>query len=458
MTAFSSYITDNQPRFVDELIDFLHIPSVSAKSDYKQHCVKAAQFLIDEFNRLGLETTLVETPGNPLVLANYKASNDAPTILIYGHYDVQPEEPLDLWETPPFEPTIRGGNIYGRGSTDDKGQLYAHIKAIESLLQTDGALPCNVKFLIEGEEEVAGENLENFIKNNHELLKADIAIISDTSQFAPDMPAICYGLRGICAVEIRVDAAQSDLHSGSFGGAVPNPCNTLCDIISQLKDADGRILIPGFYDNALDLEEWEREEFASLPWNEENFIDQLGVPDLHGEKGYSALERKWARPTLDVNGIFGGYSGEGDKTIIPAWAGAKITMRLVPNQKPTAILGLFRKYVEKIAPDYIKLTIDEHGGGGPVLVPRSAAFMEEAVEALKFGFGREPSFIREGGSIPIVSTIYEELGLNTLLLGFGLPDDNAHAPNEKFSLRDYQRGILTSARFIQQIGKTTQHN
>ncbi len=453
MTDLSTFIKNNQSRFVDELIDFLRIPSVSAKSDYKEHCIRAAKFLINEFNRLGLETTLVETPGNPLVLANYRASDDAPTILIYGHYDVQPEEPLNLWDTPPFEPTIRDNNIYGRGSTDDKGQIYAHIKAVESLLQTDGAISCNIKFLIEGEEEVAGENLDNFIKTNQELLKADVAIISDSSQFAADMPAICYGLRGICAVEIRVDAAKSDLHSGSFGGAVPNPCNTLCDIVSQLKDVDGRILIPGFYDNVLELEEWEREEFASLPWNEEQFIDHLGVPGLHGEKGYSALERKWARPTLDVNGIFGGYSGEGDKTIIPAWAGAKITMRLVSNQKPAEIIALFRKYVEKIAPDYIKLTINAHGGGRPVLVPRDALFMNEAVEALKFGFGCEPFFIREGGSIPIVSTINKELGLNTLLLGFGLPDDNAHAPNEKFSLRDYQRGIITSARFLQLIGQ-----
>ncbi len=448
MNSIDDFIRNNRSRFIEELTAFLRIPSVSAQSERKEDCVKAARFLENQLNGLGFEVSVRSTPGHPVVLGHYDAGNDKPTVLIYGHYDVQPVEPLDLWNSSPFEPSIIDGTIYARGASDDKGQVFAHVKAVEAHLMTHGTLPVNVIFLIEGEEETASENLDEFIQANKAELKSDVAIVSDSAQYGPGVPAICYGLRGICAQEIRVDGAKQDLHSGSFGGAVPNPCNTLCEIIARLKDGDGRILIPGFYDDVLPLEAWEREAFAKLPWDDERFRDELGAAGLHGEKDYSTVERKWGRPTLDINGIFGGYSGEGAKTIIPAWAGVKITMRLVPNQTPQKIRELFREYIQKIAPDYVKTTVIDQGGGGPVLVPRDAEFMPQAVEAMKRGFGKEPVFIREGGSIPVVSTFKQELGLNTLLMGFGQPDDNCHAPNEKFSLDDYIKGIQTSAQFL----------
>ncbi len=453
MNALSSYVSSHQDQFIGELIEFLKIPSVSAQNERRENCRRAAQFLANEFHKLGLSTSLEETPGHPIVLAKHHAGENKPALLIYGHYDVQPEDPISLWESPPFEPVIRDGNIYARGASDDKGQIYAHIKAVESLLKTEGTIPVNLIFLVEGEEEIASVNLERFIHENRQRLRADAAIISDSCQYGPEMPAICYGLRGICGEEIRIEAAKHDLHSGSFGGAVPNPCQILCEIVSQLKDEKGHIVIPGFYDNVLPLEDWERQAFASLPWNDREFQESLDVPGLFGEEGFTTIERKWARPTLDINGIFGGYTGEGSKTIIPAWAGVKITMRLVPNQDTKTISRLFRDYVQKITPHYVRLSFKKHHGGNPVLVPRDSRFMPEAAEAMRFGFEKDPCFVREGGSIPIVSTLKEQLGLHTLLLGFGLPDDNAHAPNEKFRLKDFQRGILASARFLQLCAK-----
>lgn len=454
MDPVKKYVQEQKDRFVKELAGFLRIPSVSAKSERREACRQAADFLLQELGRLGFSTSLHETPGHPIVTASRMDDPAQPTVLIYGHYDVQPEEPLDLWTSPPFEPRIVNGNLYARGASDDKGQLYAHIKAVETLIRTEGKLPVNVTFLLEGEEEIASTHLEAFIEENREILQGDVAVISDSSQYGPGMPAICYGLRGICADEIRVQGANRDLHSGSYGGAVPNPCNVLCEIIAKLKDETGRIQIPGFYEDVLELEAWEREAFAALAGDDEDFRRQLGVAGLHGEEGYTTLERKWARPTLDVNGLFGGYSGEGAKTIIPAWAGAKITMRLVPNQQPDKIRHLFREYVRRIAPACVTVSFVDHSGGGPVRIPRDAPFMNAAVQALEYGFGRKPVFIREGGSIPVVSTLERKLGLKTLLLGFGLPDDNAHAPDEKFSLADYERGILTSARFLQLCAKT----
>jgi len=454
MDPVKKYVQEQKDRFVKELAGFLRIPSVSAKSERREACRQAADFLLQELGRLGFSTSLHETPGHPIVTASRMDDPAQPTVLIYGHYDVQPEEPLDLWTSPPFEPRIVNGNLYARGASDDKGQLYAHIKAMETLIRTEGKLPVNVTFLLEGEEEIASTHLEAFIEENREILQGDVAVISDSSQYGPGMPAICYGLRGICADEIRVQGANRDLHSGSYGGAVPNPCNVLCEIIAKLKDETGRIQIPGFYEDVLELEAWEREAFAALAGDDEDFRRQLGVAGLHGEEGYTTLERKWARPTLDVNGLFGGYSGEGAKTIIPAWAGAKITMRLVPNQQPDKIRHLFREYVRRVAPAYVTVSFVDHSGGGPVRIPRDAPFMNTAVQALEYGFGRKPVFIREGGSIPVVSTLERKLGLKTLLLGFGLPDDNAHAPDEKFSLADYERGILTSARFLQLCAKT----
>ncbi|MFB3788531.1 MAG: dipeptidase [bacterium] len=453
MDPMKQYVQDHRDRFVKELIEFLRIPSVSAKRGRREACRQAAEFLRRELTRLGFATVVHETPGNPILTASRTDDPAQPTVLIYGHYDVQPEEPLDHWTSPPFEPRIADGNLYARGASDDKGQVYAHLKAVETLLQTGGKLPVNVTFLIEGEEEIASTHLDAFIESHRERLRGDVAVISDSSQYGPGIPAICYGLRGICADEIRVEGAKRDLHSGSYGGAVPNPGNVLCEIVAKLKDEMGKIQIPGFYDDVLDLDAWEREAFASLAGDDEAFRRELGVAGLHGEEGYTTLERKWARPTLDVNGIFGGYSGEGAKTIIPAWAGAKITMRLVPNQQPDKIRRLFREYVKGIAPAYVTISFIDHSGGGPVRIPRDAPFMNEAAQALEYGFGQKPVFIREGGSIPVVLTLEKKLGLKTLLLGFGLPDDNAHAPDEKFSLADFERGILTSARFMQLSAK-----
>lgn len=453
MNSINDYIQNHRSRFVEELIEFLKIPSVSVKSEHKKDCLVAAQFVQQQLNRLGLEASIRPTPGHPVVLGRYTAGNDKPTVLIYGHYDVQPAEPLELWISPPFEPSIVDGNLIARGASDDKGQVFAHIKAIEACLKTNGSLPVNVVFMIEGEEENASEHLDEFIQENLNELKSDVAIVSDSCQFGPGTPAICYGLRGICAQEIRVYGAKQDLHSGSFGGSVPNPCNALCEIIAQLKDADGRVLIPGFYDDALPLEQWERDAFAQLPLDDNTFRENLGVAGLHGEIGYTSIERKWGRPTLDINGIFGGYSGEGAKTVIPSWAGAKITMRLVSNQTPKKIAKLFQDFIHQITPSYVKTTIIDQGGGGPVLVPRDSKFMPKAVEAMTIGFGKEPVFTREGGSIPVVSTFKRELGLDTLLLGFGLPDDNCHAPNEKFSLDDFIRGIRASACFLESCNK-----
>lgn len=452
MDSILQHIQSNRQRYIDELSDFLRIPSVSAKSEHRSDCRRAADFLVDQFQNMGFDASVRATPGNPIVIAKYQKHPNKPTILIYGHYDVQPEEPVHLWNSPPFDPHIDNGNIYARGATDDKGQSFAHVKAVEAFMQAQGELPVNVIFLIEGEEEIHSENLDTFLVENKDELKADMALISDTSQYAPGLPSIVYGLRGICAEEFHVEGAAQDLHSGIFGGAVPNPAITLCQMIAKLKDEKGRIKVPGFYDDVLPLEEWEKKAFAELPWNESDFQKSLGLEGLHGEEGYSSLERRWARPTLDVNGIFGGYAGEGSKTVIPCWAGVKITMRLVPNQTPKKIHELFEEYVKEIAPSYVRVKFIDWGGCGPVLVPRDALFMNQAEEAFDKGFGHKPCFIREGGSIPVVLALKEILGLNTILMGFGRNDDNLHAPNEKFSLDDFERGIKTSAWFLHLCG------
>jgi acetylornithine deacetylase/succinyl-diaminopimelate desuccinylase-like protein len=448
MDSVIRYINQNKDRYIEELKELLRIPSVSAKSTHRNDCLQAAEYLQKQFQGMGLEVSLLPTKGNPVVLARYQKHADKPTVLIYGHYDVQPEEPVELWLSPPFEPTIRDGNIHARGATDDKGQVFTHIKAIEAHLKTNGELPVNIIFLIEGEEEIHSLNLDAFLHEHKHSLKADVALISDSSQYGRGKPAITYGLRGICGEEIRVEGANQDLHSGSFGGAVPNPIQVLCQIIARMKDEKGKILIPGFYDDVLPLEEWERKNFASLDWDDEQFKKDLGLEEIFGEEGYTTIERKWARPTFEVNGIFGGYSGEGSKTVLPAWAGAKFTMRLVPNPNPDTIDDLFKKYVRKITPSYVRLQFLPAGGAGPVLVPRNAQYMKEAEEALERGFSARPCYIREGGSIPIVLTLKELLGIDTILMGFGLNDDNPHAPNEKFSLEDFEKGILTSAWFL----------
>lgn len=453
MQVVIDYIKQNRQRFVDELIEWVKIPSISAQSSHKGDCERAAQFVLSQLNTMGFETKLCPTPGNPIVLGKHHKAPGKPTVLIYGHYDVQPEDPVELWQTPPFDPQVREGNLIARGATDNKGQCFAHIKAVESIIQTDGELPVNVTFLIEGEEEIHSKNLYDFILANKNELQCDVGVISDSSQFAAGAPAVTYGLRGIVGEEIRVTGPKQDLHSGVYGGAVANPCNVIADIIAKLKDDKGRVAIPGFYDDVLELEPWEREAFAKLPFNEQTLKNSVGVKALSGEQGYNSYEQRWARPTLDVNGIFGGYQGEGSKTIIPSWAGAKITMRMVPNQNPEDIHQKFVDYVKSIAPPSVQVTFKDGGGCGAVLVPRDARFMDQAVEAVKRGFGAEPVFIREGGSIPIVLTLSEELGVHVLLIGFGLPDDNMHGPNEKFSLDDFVKGIKTSAWLLHLCGE-----
>ncbi|MDP8245992.1 MAG: dipeptidase [Candidatus Hinthialibacter antarcticus] len=453
MQAILDYIEQNRQRFVDELVEWVKIPSVSAQSARKADCGRAAQYVESQLNSIGFETRLCPTAGNPVVLGKHHKAPGKPTVLIYGHYDVQPEDPVDLWQTPPFDPQVRDGNLYARGATDNKGQCFAHIKAVEALIQSNGELPVNITFLIEGEEEIHSANLYDFILKNKDELKCDVGVISDSSQFGPGMPAVTYGLRGIVGEEIRVTGPKQDLHSGVYGGAVANPCNVIADIISKLKDQAGRVAIPGFYDDVLELEPWEREAFAKLPFDAKAFNDSIGVPEASGEQGYNVYEQRWARPTLDVNGIFGGYQGEGSKTIVPSWAGAKITMRMVPNQDPEKIHQQFVDYVKSIAPPSVQVTFKDGGGCGAVMVPRDARFMDQAIEAVKRGFGAEPVFIREGGSIPIVLTLSEELGVHVLLLGFGLPDDNMHGPNEKFSLDDFIKGIKTSAWLLHLCGE-----
>ena len=365
---------------------------------------------------------------------------------------MQPPEPLEPWTSPPFEPTVRNGNLYARGATDDKGQMFTHLKAAEAWLKTVGKLPVNVKFLIEGEEEVGGANLEAYVAENRDKLRCDYAVISDTSQFAPGMPAITYGLKGLAYFELRVQGSNRDLHSGTFGGAVQNPINALTSILASFKDADGRIAIDGFYDEVLPLEDWERAEFAKLPFSEGEFMADLGVAELFGETGYSTLERKWARPTCDINGIWGGYSGPGPKTVLPCKAGAKFSFRLVPDQTPQQVAELVRLHVQRVCPPGVTWELEAMHGAPAVLVEvKGSTAVEAAVRAIEAGFGTPPVFIREGGSIPVVGLFKQNLGVDTLLLGWGQNDDNLHGPNEKFSLADFHRGIKASAHLLGEL-------
>jgi succinyl-diaminopimelate desuccinylase len=376
-----------------------------------------------------------------------------PVALVYGHYDVQPPEPLDEWTTPPFEPTVRNGNIYARGATDDKGQMLTHVKSVEAWMKTAGKLPVQVKFLIEGEEEVGSAHLAPFVKEHREKLACDCVVISDCSQFAPGVPAITYGLRGIAYYELRLRGPRQDLHSGTFGGAVTNPANALVALLAGLKDDKNRIQLPGFYDDVVPLTDREREEFRALPLTEDEFKRQLGVKDLSGEAGYTSLERRWARPTCDINGLTSGYQGEGAKTVLPARASAKFSFRLVPNQDPHKITTSLRKFFEPRLPPGIEMELVDHHGAPGVVVSLDSPYMRAAAAAIEAGFGRAPVFIREGGSIPIVTTFTSELGADVLLLGWGQNDDNTHSPNEKFSLDDYHRGTRASAYLWQELAK-----
>lgn len=449
-----AYLQQNSERFLADLVELLKIPSVSADSAFRADVRRAALAVEQQMQRAGLKTELAETPGNPIVIGTLCENPDAPTLLIYGHYDVQPPDPLDLWTTPPFEPEVRDGKIFARGATDDKGQMLTHIKAIEAWTQATGRLPINVKVIIEGEEEVGSKNLDHFLEANREKLKCDVIVVSDTSQYAPGIPAITYGLRGIIACEVRLRGPGKDLHSGIFGGSITNPINALANLVSSLHDENGRVQIPGFYDEIVELTSDERAQFASLPFDEAKFFESVGVTCGWGEAGYTSTERRWARPTCDVNGITGGYQGEGPKTIIPSWARAKITCRLVPNQDPEKIIRSLEAYLKsKLRPGIEMQFVSDHGAGGLVFDPNSR-YMAAAKKAIAAGFGREPVFIREGGSIPVVKTFQQILGVDTLLLGWGQNTDNLHSPNEHFSVADFHHGIHASARLMGELAKS----
>lgn len=449
MIGTQEFIKQNKERFLEELLELLRIPSVSADSRHKDDMVKTAELLMAEMLRIGLDhVTKFETPGHPIVYAQKIIDKDLPTVLVYGHYDVQPPDPLDLWDSPPFEPVIKKteihpeGAIFARGSCDDKGQAYMHVKAVEAMLAND-ELPCNVKFLLEGEEEVGSDNLGDFCSAQKSLLKCDVVLISDTSIIANDVPSITVGLRGLSYVEVEVTGANKDLHSGVYGGAVANPINVLSKMIAQMKDDQEHITIPGFYDDVQVVTEAERSVMNEAPFSLEAYKKELDIDDVQGEKGYTTLERTSIRPTLDVNGIWGGYIGEGAKTVLPSKAFAKISMRLVPNQKSDKITQIFTDYFKSIAPKSVRVKVTPHHGGAPAVTPTNTPEYQAAHLAMKDSFGKDPIPVRGGGSIPIVALFEELLEVKTVLMGFGLDSDDIHSPNEHYGVFNFYKGIET---------------
>ena len=454
MDRVIDFINLNREKYLEELKVLLAIPSISALPEHKADVQRCAEWCGAEMGRVGLQNVrLIDTPGFPVVYGDWLGAPGAPTILFYGHYDVQPVDPLDLWQSPPFEATVRDGEIYARGAADDKGQVFMHLKAVEAHLKQNTRLPVNMKFMIEGEEEVGSEHLDDFVRAHKRDLAADVVVISDSAMFARGVPSICYGLRGLVYFQIDLRGSSTDLHSGSFGGALANPAFVLAQMIAQMKDRGGRIKIPGFYDDVQPLQEAERAAWASLPFNEKKYKKDFGIPKLFGESAYSTLERTWARPTLEVNGLLSGFTGEGAKTVLPAVAMAKISMRLVPNQDPNKIADLFQAYVEKIAPKTVQLKVTRMHGGKPWMTSYENPYVQAAGRAIEKGFGRQPIFTREGGSIPVVSTFQEELGLPSVLFGVGLPDENAHAPNERLDVANFHNGIISSAYLYDEISR-----
>jgi succinyl-diaminopimelate desuccinylase len=447
MSSLETYLEQHESQFEEDLCQLLRIPSVSTDPRHRADIDRAAQWVAAQFEQLGLDTALIQGDGHPLVFAESAPVPGRPRVLVYGHYDVQPPDPLDEWISPPFEPTRRDGNLYARGATDDKGQMLTHVKSVQAWMETAGQLPLQVKFLIEGEEEVGSEALNRYLDSAvaAEKLACDIVVVSDSSQFGRNQPAITYGLRGIAYFELILRGPRQDLHSGVFGGAVANPANVLCQMLSTLIDQKGRVQLPGFYDDVEPLSDAERAQLAALPFDDSSFQKQLGVAALRGEEGYSTLERRWARPSFDLNGLTSGYQGEGAKTVLPARASAKFSFRLVPRQDPQRIASALRAMLRDLCPAGIEFELREMHHAPGIVVPLDSPFMDGAARAIERGFGRAPVFIREGGSIPIVNTFAEKLGANTLLLGWGLDDDNTHSPNEKFCLADFHRGIRSSA-------------
>lgn len=441
------YIQSNQQRFLDELFELLRIPSVSADSRLKGDVRKAAEYMVKKLKDAGADTVeLCETAGHPIVYGEKIINPVFPTVLVYGHYDVQPPDPLNLWTSPPFEPVIKDGKIYARGSCDDKGQVYMHIKAFEAMMKLN-QLTCNIKFMIEGEEEVGSDNLGTFVKENNNKLKADVILISDTSLISLDTPSITVGLRGLSYLEVEVTGPNRDLHSGVYGGAVANPINILGKMIASLHDENGRITIPGFYDKVIELTTSEREALNRAPFNLDQYKNELGIDEIQGEKGFTTLERTGIRPTLDCNGIWGGYTGEGAKTVLPSKAYAKISMRLVPNQNNFEITALFTKHFQSLAPKSVKVKVTALHGGEPAVTPTNSKAFKAASTAFEEVWGKTPIPTRDGGSIPIVSLFKRELGLDTVLMGFGLDSDAIHSPNEHYGIKNFLIGIETIIAF-----------
>jgi acetylornithine deacetylase/succinyl-diaminopimelate desuccinylase-like protein len=452
MENILSYIEKNRERYLAELKELLAIPSVSSQSNRKPEMLRAAEWLRNHMSAIGLENLqILETEGHPVVYGDWLGAPGEPTILLYGHYDVQPEDPADKWESPPFEATVRGENLYARGAADDKGQIFIHLKAIEAFLKNAGALPLNIKIIFEGEEEVGSEHLGAFIARHKELLKADVILISDSGMFAKGVPSVTYALRGLAYMEVEVTGPSGDLHSGSFGGSVHNPIQALTEMIASLHDKHGRITVKGMYDDVRPLTGAERDAFKKLPWNDRKYAKSLGLKELYGEKGFTTLERLWARPTLECNGIWGGYTGEGAKTVLPAKAFAKISMRLVPDQSFAKISRLFEKHIKSIAPKTVTVKVRRLHGGEPAITPVDSPGVKAAVAALEKGFGKKPLYQREGGSIPIVVDFKRLLGIDSVLLGFGLPEENAHAPNEFINLNNFYGGIRTAAHYYNEL-------
>ena len=445
MDHILAHIDASASQFEADLLRLLRIPSISADSRYAASTREAAAWLVDHLRQIGLAVELIETSGHPIVYAESPPVPGKPVVLVYGHYDVQPPDPLDEWATPPFEPSIRDGKVFARGATDDKGQMLTHVKSVQAWLAAEGQLPLQVKLLIEGEEEIGSAHLGEFLRTYRDKLACHCVVISDTSQFAPDVPAITFGLRGIAYFELRLRGPAQDLHSGVFGGAVANPVVALTKILSQLTDDRGRIALPGFYDDVAPLTDQERAALAALPFDEAAFQRQVGAAELAGEAGFSTLERRWARPSFDVNGIWGGYQGEGSKTVLPARAGAKFSFRLVPRQDPARVEAALRQRLAELCPPGIALELAASHGAPGIVMPLDSPYLQAAAAAIEVGFGTRPVFIREGGSIPIVNQFADCLHAEVLLLGWGQNDDNPHSPNEKFALADFHRGIRASA-------------
>jgi len=458
MQAVVDYLKQNQSRFIGELCDYVRFPSVSAQPQHRKEVQACAEWLLQHCRQMGLQARICPTNGNPIIVARTPrrksaSSRQRPHFLVYGHYDVQPAEPFELWTSPPFEPRIKGRSLFARGASDNKGQHLAHLNAVEAYLKTGTGLPCDLTFVIEGEEEVGSKNLAAFLRQHRGELRCDAVVISDTGIPSPKHPALTYALRGIAAFEITLRGPSRDLHSGIFGGSLENPAMALCQLLAQLRDKKGRITVPGFYDDVTPLSPFERMELARLPFKDRAYQRFLGVPRLFGERGFTPTEQRTARPTLEINGLTSGYQGEGSKTIVPAWASAKLTLRLVPNQNPATIIKAVRHHLTKLCPPTVRMEIEAGHGAEPYVVSPKSAQAQAALRALQSAFGNKPVLMREGGSIPIVNDFKKILGADTLLLGLALPDDNAHSPNEKFDLDCFAKGQLMSAHLWQELSQ-----